>query len=138
MLAAQDAQGPQGPLVQCSGGQVAAPLTGAPSIATMQEQIENIGAAMIGYTFRELLLSSIAFVVGRELLRRLLKEHVTDDTRQRLAEKVVEHLELSGFEIDEAAQIMRKRSRPTATATTSQPLRLRRLLLVQPLKLLQR
>jgi hypothetical protein len=101
----------QGPLVQCSGGQVAAALTGAPSIATMQEQMENTGAAMIGYTFRELLLSSIAFVVGREraLLRRLLKEHVTDDTRHRLAEKVVEHLELSGFEIDEAAQIIRKR-----------------------------
>jgi hypothetical protein len=43
------------------------------------------------------------------LLRRLLKEHVTDDTRERLGKKVVEHLELSGLEIDEAAQIMRKR-----------------------------
>jgi hypothetical protein len=40
-----------------------------------------------------------------------LKEHVTDDTRERLGKKVVEHLELSGLEIDEAAQIMRKRHR---------------------------
>jgi hypothetical protein len=44
---------------------------------------------------------------NRTLLRRLLKEHVTDDTRRRLAEKVVEHLELSGFEIDE--RVMRKK-----------------------------
>jgi hypothetical protein len=34
---------------------------------------------------------------------------VTDDTRRMLAERVVEHLELSGFEIDEAEQVMRKR-----------------------------
>jgi hypothetical protein len=46
---------------------------------------------------------------NRTLLRRLLKEHVTDDTRRRLAEKVVEHLELSGFEIDEQERVMRKK-----------------------------
>jgi hypothetical protein len=34
---------------------------------------------------------------------------VTDDARQMLAERVVQHLELSGFEIDEAEQVMRKR-----------------------------
>jgi hypothetical protein len=31
---------------------------------------------------------------------------VTDDARQQLAERVVEHLEQSGFEIDEAEQVM--------------------------------
>ena len=46
---------------------------------------------------------------SRDLLRRLLKEHVTDDARQVLAERAIEHLELSGFEIDEAEQVMRKR-----------------------------
>jgi hypothetical protein len=44
-----------------------------------------------------------------DLLRRLLSEHVTDATREQLAKRVVEHLELSGFQIDESAQIMRKR-----------------------------
>ena len=34
---------------------------------------------------------------------------MTDDARQQLAERVVEHLERSGFEIDEAEQAMRKR-----------------------------
>jgi hypothetical protein len=33
---------------------------------------------------------------------------VTDDTRHILAKRVVEHLELSGFEIDERERIMRK------------------------------
>jgi hypothetical protein len=37
----------------------------------------------------------------RPLLRRILKEHVSDDARQMLARTVIEHLELSGFEIDE-------------------------------------
>jgi hypothetical protein len=43
------------------------------------------------------------------LLRRIVTEHVTDDARQRLAEKVVAHLELSGFEIDEQQRVIRKR-----------------------------
>jgi hypothetical protein len=62
-------------------------------------------------SFRDQLAFSIGFAVARsrDLLRRLLKDHVTDDTRQQLAARVLEHLELSGFEIDEAEQIMRKR-----------------------------
>jgi hypothetical protein len=62
-------------------------------------------------SFRDQLLFSIGFAVtrSRDLLRRLLKEHAPDDARQILAERVMEHLERSGFEIDEAEQVMRKR-----------------------------
>jgi hypothetical protein len=35
-----------------------------------------------------------------------LKDHVTDEVRAQLAERVVEHLEQSGFEIDEAGQVL--------------------------------
>jgi hypothetical protein len=58
-----------------------------------------------------MLVSSIGFAISqnRDLLRRLLKEHVTDAAREQLAKRVVEHLELSGFQIDEGAQLMRKR-----------------------------
>jgi hypothetical protein len=37
---------------------------------------------------------------------------VADDTRQQLAERVVEHPELSGFKIDEGEQIMERRPPP--------------------------
>jgi hypothetical protein len=62
-------------------------------------------------SFRDQFAFSIGFAVSqsRALLRRLLKEHAPDDARQMLAERVVEHLELSGFEIDEGEQVMRKR-----------------------------
>jgi hypothetical protein len=62
-------------------------------------------------SFRDQLLCSIGFVIARQrdLLRRLLNEHVSDDTRHILAKRVVEHLELSGFEIDEQERIMRKK-----------------------------
>jgi hypothetical protein len=62
-------------------------------------------------SFRDMLVSSIGFAISRnrDLLRRMLKEHVTDATREQLARRVVEHLELSGFEIDEARQTMTKR-----------------------------
>jgi hypothetical protein len=62
-------------------------------------------------SFRDMLAFSIGFTItrSRDLLRRLLNEHITDDARQQLAERVVEHLERSGFEIDEADQVMRKR-----------------------------
>jgi hypothetical protein len=61
-------------------------------------------------SFRDQLAFSIGYAVSRsrELLLRLLKEHITDDARQKLAERVVDHLELSGFEIDEQERIMRK------------------------------
>jgi hypothetical protein len=66
-------------------------------------------------SFRDQLAFSIGFAVSRsrDLLGRLLKEHAPDDARQMLAERVVQHLEQSGFEIDEADQVMRKRP-PTA------------------------
>jgi hypothetical protein len=62
-------------------------------------------------SFRDQLAFSIGFAVSRsrDLLRRLLKEHVADDAREQLAERVIDHLELSGFEIDEGEQVMRKR-----------------------------
>jgi hypothetical protein len=62
-------------------------------------------------SFRNQLVFSIGFAVtrSRALLRRILKEHAPDDARQQLAERVVQHLELSGFEIDEDAQVMKKR-----------------------------
>ena len=58
-----------------------------------------------------MLAFSIGFVIerNRTLLLRILKEHVTDDARQMLGKKVIEHLELSGFEIHEDEQVMRKR-----------------------------
>jgi hypothetical protein len=43
------------------------------------------------------------------LLRQFVTEHVSDDARHRLAEKVVAHLELSGFEIDEQQRVIKKR-----------------------------
>jgi hypothetical protein len=42
-------------------------------------------------------------------LRRLLKEHAPDGARQMLAERVVQHLEQSGFVIDEERRVLRKR-----------------------------
>jgi hypothetical protein len=39
---------------------------------------------------------------------RILAEHAPDDARQQLAARVVEHLEPSGFEIDENEQVLRK------------------------------
>jgi hypothetical protein len=66
-------------------------------------------------SLRDQLAFSIGFAVSRsrDLLRRLLKEHIADDARQQLAERVIEHLELSGFEIDEAEQVMRRRPPPS-------------------------
>jgi len=63
------------------------------------------------HSFRDLLLFGIGFTIqqNRDLMRRILKEHVADDAWQMLAKRVVEHLELSGFEIDEERQVMRKK-----------------------------
>jgi len=41
---------------------------------------------------------------GGALLRRILTEHAPDDAKQQLAERVVKHLETSGFELDEDGQ----------------------------------
>jgi hypothetical protein len=59
-------------------------------------------------SFRDLLLIGFALDRNRALLRRLLTEHITDDARQQLAKRVVDQLELSGFEIDEQERVMRK------------------------------
>jgi hypothetical protein len=65
------------------------------------------------HSFRDQLLFSIGFSIGRnrDLLRRMLKEHVTDAIQDQLAKRVVEHLELSGYEIDEQERVIRKRDR---------------------------
>ena len=63
------------------------------------------------WSFREHLVFSIGFALtrSRSLLRRLLKEHAPDDARHELAERVVRHLEESGFELDEEGRALRKR-----------------------------
>jgi hypothetical protein len=38
-----------------------------------------------------------------------LTEHAPDDARRHLAERVVEHLEASGFEIDEAGEALKRK-----------------------------
>ena len=65
-------------------------------------------------SFRDQLAFSIGFAVtrSRDLLRRILKEHAPDDARQMLAQRVVEHLEQAGFEIDEAGEALRRKPRP--------------------------
>jgi hypothetical protein len=67
-------------------------------------------------SFRDQLAFSISFVVSRNrgLLRRILTEHAPDDAREMLAERVIDQLEQSGFEIDETDQVMRKRP-PTSS-----------------------
>jgi hypothetical protein len=69
-------------------------------------------------SFRDQLTFSIGFALtrSRDLLRRLLKEHVIDDARQQLAERVVEHLEQSGFVIDEADHVRGSGRRPRTMA----------------------
>jgi hypothetical protein len=73
--------------------------------------LTRAAVSAIPISFRDQLLSSIGFAISRsrELLRRLLKEHTTDDARHQMAKRVVEHLELSGFEIDEQERVMRKK-----------------------------
>ena len=63
------------------------------------------------HSLRSQLAFSIGFAISRsrDLLRRILEEHTADDAREMIANRVIEHLELSGFEIDEADQVMRKR-----------------------------
>jgi hypothetical protein len=60
-------------------------------------------------SFRAQLEFSIGFAISRsrDLLRRILKEHAPDDAQQQLAERVVNHLETAGFELDEDGQVLR-------------------------------
>jgi hypothetical protein len=62
-------------------------------------------------SFRDQLAFAIGFAVSRsrDLLRRILKEHAPDEARRQLAERVVSHLEQSGFELDEGGQALRRR-----------------------------
>lgn len=73
---------------------------------TEQEQ-----SAMDHRSFRDQLAFSISFAMSRsrDLLRRILREHAPDGARGELAERVVDHLERSGFEVDEREQVMRRR-----------------------------
>jgi hypothetical protein len=82
-------------------------LTGCRSIGDHRRTEREHASAVDHRSFRAQLAFSIGFAVARSraLLRRLLKEHAPDDARQQLAERVLEHLELSGFEIDEAASM---------------------------------
>ena len=63
------------------------------------------------WSFREHLVFSIGLALTRScsLLRRLLREHAPDDARHELAERVVKHLEQTGFELDEEPRALRKR-----------------------------
>jgi hypothetical protein len=38
-----------------------------------------------------------------------LAEHAPDDARRQIAERVVKHLEASGFEVDEAGEALRRK-----------------------------
>jgi hypothetical protein len=62
---------------------------------------------------RDDLAFSIGFALGRsrDLLRRLVHEHAPDDARNEVAQRVVDHLERSGFELDEEARVIRRRPR---------------------------
>jgi len=57
------------------------------------------------------LVFAIGYVASRSrgLLRDILKQHVSYGPRKELGKRVVEHLELSGFEIDEEGQATRKK-----------------------------
>jgi hypothetical protein len=62
-------------------------------------------------SFRDQLAFSIGFAVtrSRDLLRQILKEHAPDDARRQFAERVLEHLEASGFEVDESGEALRRK-----------------------------
>jgi hypothetical protein len=54
---------------------------------------------------------SIGFALtrSRALLRRILTEHAPDDARQQLAARVLQHLEQSDFQVDEAGETLRRK-----------------------------
>jgi hypothetical protein len=91
---------------------VVQPRLTAPAVSGDHWREQNKNRPPVDHrSFRDQLAFSIGFAVtrSRSLLRRLLTEHAPDEACQQLAERVVEHLELSGFEIDESEQVMRKR-----------------------------
>ena len=57
-------------------------------------------------SFRDRLAFAIGFAISRsrDLLRRIVRQHVPDDARQLLAQRVVRHVKQSGFEICETAR----------------------------------
>jgi hypothetical protein len=77
------------------------------------EQNQNRAPPVDHRSFRDQLAFSIGFALSRSrgLLRRLLAEHAPDDARRQIAERVVQHLEASGFEVDEAGEALRKKPR---------------------------
>jgi hypothetical protein len=62
-------------------------------------------------SIRDQLIFAIGYVASRSrgLLSDILKQHVSDGAREQLGKRVVEHLELSGFEIDEKGPTIRKK-----------------------------
>jgi hypothetical protein len=62
-------------------------------------------------SFGDQLTFSIGFAISRsrDLLRRILKEHAPDDARQQPPVRGVDHLERSGFKLDEAGQTLRRK-----------------------------
>jgi hypothetical protein len=90
-------------------GQIVQDLEAARILAVARTEEEH--APVDQCSFRDQLAFSIGFVVSSNhvLLRRMLKEHTSDDARAQLAELVIRHLELSGFAIDEEHQVLRKR-----------------------------
>jgi hypothetical protein len=57
------------------------------------------------------LLFAIGFALirSRDLLREIVRQHVTEDARRELGRRVVQHLERQGFEVDEEGQTLRRR-----------------------------
>lgn len=68
--------------------------------------------AMDHTSLRTQLVFAVGYIAGRSrsLLRRIVKEHTPDDAERMFGERVVAHLEQSGFEIDEGEGTIRKRS----------------------------
>jgi hypothetical protein len=101
-------------------------LTDAGFLDNMARTKHELGQSIDHGAFRDLLVFSIGFVIVRDrpLLRRILTEHVSDDARRQFAKKVLAHLELPGFKIDEPrrpsrARVGRPFSLPPPTASAS-------------------
>ena len=86
-------------------------MTGARRAGPIERTKNKVVRMQHPWSFREHLVFSIGFALtrSRQLLRRLLQEHAPDDAKHELAERVVKHLEQSGFELDEEAGALRKR-----------------------------